>query len=315
MKFAVIGAGAIGRLFAGLLAKAQQEVVLITRREEAALEIRRRGIRMSDNRRAESVRVKTTTEVNTLRGSEIVLLAVKSYDTTSVAEWVHPHLRPGGLLLTLQNGLGNIEAISAEMPEYQLAGGITTMGARLLEDARVIWTGYGETVIGEPERWPSPRTENLAKILSEAGIPTSTTSNLKRTLWGKALINAGINPVTALLKITNGELMVSKEGWLTASEAVQEGLLVANAEQVRFQTDMIMEMRKVAESTANNRSSMLVDVENHRKTEIDAINGAIVRLGRKHGIPTPINETLWTSIKSLEESNEHKSPSKIPAEA
>lgn len=199
------------------------------------------------------------------------------------------------------------------IPRLRLVAGSTTLGARLLSDNTVLRSGDGETVIGESQRQPSADTKNLAAILSSSGIPTTTTSHLKMTLWRKAIINAGINPVTALLKITNGELLANKEGWVLASKAVREALLVAKAERLKFQTDLVTEMRSVAKHTADNRSSMLEDVENQRRTEIDAINGAIVGFGRKYSIRTPINEFLWESIKSLEHSTRHGLSVKIPA--
>jgi 2-dehydropantoate 2-reductase len=307
-----MGAGAIGRLLAGLLAKGDQDVVLITRRNAAAEEIQRRGIWISDGRQAEEARIEATTRIDTLKERDVVLLTVKSYDTAAVANLISPHLSVDGLLLTLQNGLGNVEAIRSAIPSFRLVAGSTTVGARLLSDNTVLRSGDGETIIGEPQRQPSAQTKKLAAILSSSGLLTTTTSNLKKTLWRKALINAGINPVTALLKLTNGELLKSKEGWLFASKAVQEGLEVAKAERLGFQTDLVEEMRIVAAQTADNRSSMLEDVENHRRTEIDSINGAIVRFGREHSIRTPINEFLWESIKSLEQSWEGNLVARIP---
>jgi len=259
------------------------------------------------------VNIETTTQVDTIEERDVVLLTVKSYDTAAVVRWVRPHLQSNGCLLTLQNGLGNIEAIRAVVPGFRLVGGSTTIGARLLDNGTVLWSGEGETIIGESQKRPSAQTTSLATILSSSGIPTTTTSNLKHTLWRKALINAGINPVTALLRITNGELLASQGGWLIASKAVQEGLQVATAERLRFHTDLVIEMQSVAEHTAHNRSSMLEDMEKHRRTEIDSINGAIVGFGRKHSIRTPINEFLWTSIRSIEQSNEHNLAAKIPA--
>lgn len=313
MIFAVLGAGAIGRLLAGLLVKTDQDVILITRRKEAAEEIQRQGIWISDGHQAERVLIEATTRVDSLGERDAVLLTVKSYDTATVAKWIGPHLQTNGLLLTLQNGLGNIEAIRATIPRIRLIGGSTTIGARLLRDNTVLWSEDGETVIGEPQRQPSAKTKKLAAILSSSGVSTTTTSHLKKALWRKALINAGINPVTALLRLTNGELLASRGGWRLASKAVQEGLMVAEAEGLRFQTDLVAEMRIVAEQTADNRSSMLEDVENHRRTEIDSINGAIRGFGRKYSIRTPINEFLWESIKSLEQSSEHNLPIRIHA--
>lgn len=315
MKFAVIGAGAIGRLLGGLLAKAHQDVVLLSRRDPAAEEIQHEGTWISNGRQTERIRIEATTQVDTLEERDLVILTVKSYDTTSVAKWIAPHLPPNGFLLTLQNGLGNIEAIRAVAPRIRLVAGSTTIGARLLNDYTVLWSENGETVIGEPSRRPSENTNNLARILSSSGIPTTTTPNLKKTLWRKAVINAGINPVTALLKITNGELLGSEGGWLLASKAVLEGLLVAAAEHLRFQTDLVMEMRSVVEHTAKNRSSMLEDVEKHRRTEIDSINGAIVDFGRRHSIPTPINEFLLASIRAIENSTDNNLAFKMPAGA
>lgn len=313
MRFGIIGAGAIGCLLAALLAKSHNDVILITRRGGVARAIRRRGLRIIKKGNTEKVNLECTTNVDVISECEAVLLAVKSYDTNEVARSIKPYLESNGVLVTLQNGLGNIEAIESVLPRYTLVGGSTTIGALLLGDGEVLWSGGGPTVIGEYRRLPSSRVKNLARIFTESGVPTDVTSNLQRVLWTKALINAGINPVTALLKITNGELLEDKEASLIATKAVQEGSKVANIEGIRFRTDLVQEMLNVAKQTAANKSSMLQDVENHRETEIDAINGAIATRGKKHSIPTPVNMALWALIRSLNSSNKLSPSIKVPA--
>ncbi len=300
MKFAILGAGAIGRLFAGLLDLEDHDVKLFTRREDASKDIERRGLWIETRDEATRIRVPSTTRLEALEDREVILFAVKSFDTLSIVRAIKPHVNSKAILVTVQNGLGNIEAIEYELPGFKLIGGSTTLGATLLGNGHVNWTAQGETIIGEPVRAQRQLTMGLARILTAAGIPTHTTANLRRVIWRKVLINVGINPVTALRRISNGEFADDRDAVRIAALAVNEGKQVSGAEGIRFRSDLVMEMLDVARRSSKNRSSMLQDVENHRKTEIDSLNGAIVRMGRKHAIPTPVNTSLWLSVKSLE---------------
>ncbi len=278
---------------------------LFTRREAASNDIERRGLLIDSAEGTTKIQVRSTTRLQALEDRELVLFAVKSFDTGSISQAIKPHLSPGVVLATVQNGLGNIEVIKHELPRYKLIGGTTTLGAMSLGNGRVKRTALGETIIGELRKPPSQPTKMLAKILSSAGIPTRVTGNLRRTVWRKALINVGINPVTAILRLTNGELTQDRDALRIASLSVSEGVRVARAEGIRLLGDVVKEMREVALETSENRSSMLEDVENNRRTEIDALNGSIVRMGRIHSIPTPVNAALWRSVKSLEPKEEH----------
>ncbi len=313
MKFGIVGAGAIGCLFAGLLAEAHHDVILITRREEVVREIQKRGLQIERDKATRRIRVESTAHLNELRHQEVALLAVKSYDTSTISQRIRPYLSGETALVTLQNGLGNIEAIERELPGFHLIGGSTTMGATALGDGHVYWAADGETVVGDTQRPPSAYTKMLASVLTSSGIPTRSTSNLRQVLWMKVLINAGINPVTALLNITNGELIRNSEARMIALEAVYEGLRVAQAEGIRFRSDPVREMFEIALRTAKNRSSMLQDMVNKRRTEIDAINGALVQIGRKHSLPTPVNAALWESVRRLESSRDTEPRVKVPA--
>ncbi len=300
MRFGIVGAGAVGCLLAGLLTRSGQDVVLLARRSEVAGEILMKGIQIDVPSGRLKVIVRATSEIDCLSDRHIVILSVKSYDTSIASREIKPHLSDEASILTLQNGLGNLEAIDSELHGQGLVGGSTTLGSTLTSSGHVAWASAGTTIVGDPKGRPSQSTKRLASILSKAGLPAKTTSNLKQVLWAKALISSAINPLTALLRITNGELITRKNVRLLAAEIVQEGERVANAEGILLKSNPVRTMMSVARSTANNKSSMLQDVENRKRTEIAAINGALVDFGRKSSVPTPLNSALAWAIIRLE---------------
>lgn len=300
MKFGVIGAGAIGTLFSALLAKEGQNVIVFPRQREVADEIERHGIRL-EGEMAMTIRVKAAADDKLIQDRDVLLVAVKAYDTASAAFRIADHVKKDALILTLQNGLGNVETLKRIVPDAHIVGGSTTMAAILLEAGHVRWTGKGRTTIGVSDGdTPHGSVIRLAEILNQTGTPTSTTHRLNGVLWLKTLVSAGINPVTALLKMTNGELMHQSPAAIISLQAINEGAAVARAEGVPLGRNPVEEFHRTVRETSANRSSMLQDLENHRKTEIDYINGAIVDCGKRHSITTPVNNALCHAIRALE---------------
>jgi 2-dehydropantoate 2-reductase len=229
-------------------------------------------------------------------GARLAIVLVKSWQTAAVARQLETCLAPDGIALTLQNGLGNLECLQERLGKERAALGVTTLGATLLAPGRVRAGGDGPIYLTAHSR-----LEALANLLRRAGLAVETIEDVDGVAWGKLVVNAAINPVTALLRVPNGELLnAARAGaWEVASEAAVEAAAVAAARGFCLPfADAAAQVGEVARRTAANRSSMLQDVERGRPTEIDAINGAVVREADRLGIPAPVNRILWKLVRS-----------------
>jgi 2-dehydropantoate 2-reductase len=234
---------------------------------------------------------------------DAVLLCVKSYDTERAARSLPALLSPSSLVLTLQNGVGNIEQLARHVPRDQLLVGTTSIGANLLRPGHVHHAGEGETHVGDLSGESLEPAQRLARLLTEAKLPTSATADIGALIWSKLAVNVGINALTAILRVRNGRLLSLESAASVMESAVRECLDVAEASGVELDREAASRrVREVARLTASNRSSMLMDVLGERRTEIDAMNGAVVRRGRELGLPVPVNETLTALVRCLEES-------------
>ncbi|MBS3817136.1 MAG: 2-dehydropantoate 2-reductase [Candidatus Thermoplasmatota archaeon] len=293
MDIGVVGPGAMGTFMAGLLAK-ENEVTLLGRRDE---DIERVEIVGESEL---SFRVNFTTRAAELNEAELVVISTKAFDTEEAVEEVASHIPSDCSVLSLQNGLKNEEIISRYVGVERTIGGITSHGVTYLEPGKVKHAGKGETVIGAYPKGRVERVKETAELLSSAGIKTEVTDNILGQIWKKVIVNSGINPVTALLEVKNGLLMEEKEVLDIVEEAVREAAEVARGYTELPVNDPFEETKKVIESTRDNRSSMLQDIDNKKRTEIDQINGAVVEKGDKTGISVPINRTLYGLVKGLE---------------
>jgi 2-dehydropantoate 2-reductase len=301
MKIAVMGAGAMGSLFGGLLAEAGEDVTLIEVWKEHVDALNARGLRITGISGERTIEVNSTTDPGKVGPVDLVIIFVKSYDTAEAARDALPMVSDETVFLSLQNGLGNIDKIAEAAGRKRIIRGVTAQGSTMMGPGEIYHAGQGLTVIGEPDETSTERVERIAKAFKHAGIHTKISSNIMGALWSKVLVNVGINPLTALTGLRNGELLDHPEIRQVMRRAVEEATMVAQSLGIEMEFDNPVEkVYEVAEATAANRSSMLQDVERGRKTEIDALNGAIVELGRLIGVDTPVNYTLVTAVKGLE---------------
>jgi 2-dehydropantoate 2-reductase len=220
---------------------------------------------------------------------------VKAWQTPRAAGQLRDCLPLGGLALTLQNGMGNREILAQELGESRVFLGSVTTGAYLLEPGQV--KAGGEGVLTLDDKAP---LESLAGLFRQAGFNLQTAADITSLLWGKLVINTAINPLTALLRATNGALLENPASRRLLRETAQESAGVAAAMGITLPyPDAAAAAEGVARRTAQNRSSMLQDVLRGAPTEIDAICGAIVGEAEKCGVPAPINQTLWLLVKSI----------------
>ncbi|MDF3001235.1 MAG: panE, partial [Bacillota bacterium] len=208
---------------------------------------------------------------------------------------------PQTIALTLQNGLGNIDLIRAEIGEQNVIAGTTAHGATMLGPGAMRHAGSGKTIIGELDGKQTERIQRIAALFTEAGLETDISDNVLGLVWDKLMVNVGINALTGITKLHNGELLDHPEIEALLEAAVSEAYAVAEAKGIclSFQ-DPVGHTKDVCKATAANKSSMLQDILNHKTTEIDMINGAIVREGASAGIPTPVNHVLTNLIRFMQ---------------
>ena len=301
MKIAVIGAGAMGSLFGAYLAKAGEAVTLVDIWQEHVAAIRSQGLMLGEPAGDEVVRLDAMLGTGGLEPVDLVILFVKSAATQAAATDAAALLRPGGRVLTLQNGLGNAEAIAEIVGAERVLAGTTAQGATLLGPGRVRHGGSGETHIGRLSGEADAFCHEVAALLTNAGLPTVVEPDVRSLIWGKLIINTGINALTALLRLRNGQLADLAETRQLLALAVEEAVKVARAAGVQLPYEKPLEkVLAVAVATGQNQSSMLQDVLRGSPTEIAVINGAIVREGERLGVATPVNRTLTLLVQALE---------------
>ena len=303
MKITIVGAGAMGSLFGGLLAESGNEVCLLDIWKEHVETINEKGLWIEGLSGDRFIKIKAVTEPIEIGGiSDLLIIFVKSYNTENAAKSIFSLVGENTTILTLQNGLGNFEILSDIFGQKKVIAGTTSYGATILGPGRVRHAGIGPTVIGELNGQTIARTEKFAQILTQAGIKTDTSDNVLGLVWSKLLVNVGINALGVLLKVKNGELIKGKHSLKFQRELVEEALEIAEKKGIKLiHQDMVKEVASICEKTSVNINSMLQDVLKKRKTEIDFINGAIVREGEKLNLSTPVNQVITDLIKAIEE--------------
>jgi 2-dehydropantoate 2-reductase len=300
MHFLIVGPGAMGCLFGTMLSRAGHRITLLDYREERARLIRERGIRMEGISGEHTVVVDAVTSVPA-HIPDVVLVCVKANSTEKVAHDLAGWIPPRVPVLTLQNGLGNVEQLEEALGRHRVIGGITAEGATLLGPGHIRHAGRGDTLIGThgaEMEWLA----RIARAFKESGFETRSVEDLDSVIWGKLIINVGINALTAVTRLKNGRIpQVPATGELLAA-AVEEAVKVAQQKRIRLPyEDPVRRVEAVCEATAENIASMLQDVLNHRLTEVAFINGAIVREAMAASIPTPVNWTLTRLVEAIEQ--------------
>ena len=301
MQIVIIGAGAMGGLFASRLSAAGETVTIMDVWQEHIETIRQQGLTLEDEAGTFVSHPAAVTRAEDLPPADLIIIFVKSSMTGAAAKSAREILGPSTRVLTLQNGLGNAETIAEIVGKERVMAGTTAMGATLLGVGRIRLGGTGDTHLG---RLAGPADEfchEIARVFSKAGLPAKADDEVQSLIWGKLVINIGINALTALLKLRNGQLADFYETRELVEMAVGEAVQVAVAAGIRLPyADAVSKVLATARATSGNQSSMLQDILNGRHTEIDAINGALVREGERVGVLTPVNRTLALLIRTLE---------------
>ena len=298
-KIAVVGAGAVGGYFGGLLARAGAPVVMIGR--PAFVEtVKKSGLFLDTLRFQESVRVEASTELSAVRGSEIVLFCVKTTDNAATARALAPLLAPGALVLSMQNGVDNVEQIRAAA-EIDALPAVVYVAASVPEPGRVKHAGRGDLVVG-PE---NEKTKRIAALFSRAQVPCRISENIDGELWTKLIWNCALNAVSALGRAKYGQIAASADAMKVVETTVYEVLAVARAAGIHLPglEDPRAAMAgalKIATQLAEAFSSTAQDLNRGKLTEIDSLNGFISRRGAELGVSTPMNHALYALVKLAE---------------
>lgn len=300
MRIAVFGAGAMGSWIGALLAKAGHEVTLVGRKDHVAVVVTR-GLRVSGKTDL-FVHPAAVVRAQDAPVPELLILSVKSYDTARALAEARPLLGQRTRVLSMQNGLGNLELAAEATGERNVFAAVTTHGVTFLEPGHVRHAGVGYFRVGSPAN-EHAAARALTATFRDAGLDAEFSDRILGEVWAKVVVNASINPLTAITGLANGALLEHASLRELMQRVVEEAVDVARAEGAPLpDDDLLARARRVAELTAQNKSSMLQDVERGRRTEIDQLCGEIVARGMRHGIDTPINMTLRALVKGIEES-------------
>ena len=302
MKIAVVGAGAMGSLFGAMLAEAGNDVWLYDVWRKHVRTINQNGLRIEREGKTRTVEIKASDDPHQIGRAELVIVFVKSSQTNLAAETAKVIAGSAGTVMTLQNGMGNADVIAEFIEPQRVLAGTTSHGATLLGPASIRHAGCGPTTIGAWSQTEAglQRAGQFAEFFNRAGIKTESVTDVRSVIWNKLLINVGINAITALTHIKNGQILDLEITRELIREAIAEAMNLAQAMNIKIQDDVLDRVCKVAEATALNRSSMGQDVDNRRQTEIAAINGFIVREAKRLGLKAPVNFALTALVQTLE---------------
>lgn len=322
MRVCIVGAGALGCTIGAALARGSVqgggepiEVWLVNRNRDHVDAITRRGllVRLGDGPAAteHTVRLRAATSTRGIGPVDVVIVLVKSFATADAARQAEALLGPETVVLTLQNGLGNEQALASVLGAQRVLQGITYVGGRLIGPGQVSSGVAGKrTVIGELDGRVTPRVRRIADAFGAAGLATEVADDITGAVWDKLLVNVSTGALSALTRMTYGDLMADPGLERTACAAVQEGIDIATALGVSLS---VHEPQAIWRSAAQGlptdfKTSMLQSIESGRRTEIDVINGALVRDGERTGVPTPVNSTLVAAVRGLETGLGHAQP-------
>ncbi len=302
MKIAVVGAGAMGSLFGALLAEDGNDVWLYDVQVDHVNAVNASGLSIEREGKTRTVTIKATCEPQDIGQVELAIIFVKSTHTQSAVATANDLVGANGLVMTLQNGMGNADVIAGIINPNRILAGTTAQGATMLGAGKIRHAGKGATTIGmwAPGQKGFARAQKIADFFTRAGIETAAVEEVRDIIWHKLFINIGINAITALTGIKNGQILDLEITRELSRTAVNEAIAVARAAGIKVQAETVTQVFKVAEATAVNRSSMGQDVDNHRQTEIGAINGFIVREAKRLGLKATVNETLAALVETME---------------
>jgi len=299
-QVAVLGAGAVGCYFGGMLARAGTRVTLIARQARTEA-IQREGLFIDAVHFQGQVPVTASAEVRVVKSADVVLFCVKTVDTESAAQDLRPHLAPGALVISLQNGVDNVERIRSASG-IEAIRAVVYVAAEMTSPARVKHSGRGDLILGvEPARLAELQT--IARLFERASVPCRLSKQIEVEQWTKMVLNCAYNAISALARANYGAIAHNPPVHQVMRQAIMEAVAVARAAGVPMNdVDMQAAGSKLGDAMSRATSSTAQDIVRGKPTEIDSLNGYITRRGKELGVPTPVNQTLHALVKLLEES-------------
>ncbi|ROZ64192.1 ketopantoate reductase family protein [Ramlibacter sp. WS9] len=294
LQVAVMGAGAVGCYFGGMLARAGHHVTLIARPQHVEA-IERDGLRMQTKTFDEQVRLRARTDAAAVAGADLVLFCVKSADTEAAGAQIKPHLPPDALVLCLQNGVDNADRLRKVLPEHAVSAAVVYVATEMAGPGHLKHHGRGELVIE-----PLTASRRAADALIGAGVPTEVSENVRSALWLKLVMNCAYNAISAIAQLPYGEAVKGPGIKDVVRDVIDECLAVAKAEGVELPGDVHAAGAKLIATIPAQYSSTAQDIGRGKPTEIDFLNGHIVKRGEALGIATPANRVLWALVKLVE---------------
>jgi len=296
MRIAFIGSGAIGSLFGGLLKKGGADVLLIGRQNHVEA-IRKNGLFISGIDEF-NIRIDASSNPLDAKGSDIFVITTKAYDTRKALLDIMPILNENAVVMSLQNGAGNIEEISRLVKKQNIVGAVTSMGAFLEKPGKVQFRGKGNTIIGALSK-ENNNAKEIVNIFNGAGIKAQFTNDIKSEIWSKVIINTAINALASIIDAENG-ILLDENLIEIVKEITIEGKTILQKDGVNIPEDIFEKTVDVIKNTSNNINSTLSDLRKGNRTEIDYISGKVIELGDKLSLPVPYNKTLLNMIKFKE---------------
>jgi len=298
-KVVVIGAGAVGGYFGGMLARAGAPVTMIGRQVFVEA-VKNSGLQLNTVQFRETVYPEASTEIAAASGAEVILLCVKTTDTASTAKSLAPHISPGAIMVSLQNGVNNAKEIRAAAGIDALPV-VVYVAAAMSPPGHVKHLGRGDLVVGPR----NARTERIANLFQQAEVPCRISENIEGELWTKLIWNCALNAISALGNVTYGEIFASSDARRIIETLVEEVLAVSRAKGIHppgleDPKAALAGALKIAEQMSGTRSSTAQDMARRKRTEIDSLNGYVARLGEQLGVATPVNHALYTLVKLQE---------------
>jgi 2-dehydropantoate 2-reductase len=301
MKTVIVGAGALGSLFAFLLHRAGAEVTLIERDAAIVKAIGGSGLRVEGVSGSEIVPVPILAAPTGKGTPDLVVSLVKCHEAASAGVTIKSLLGPRTVVATLQNGVGNETILAAELGAERIVGGTTNIGATLLAPGHVLHTSWGDTSVAALDPNSADRAAMVASFFSRHGIKTQTSESLESLLWGRVLIKVGVGAVTALTRIRNGKVIELEPARQLMRAAVGEGQEIVKRAGIKLPYfNAVTQVEQMLGHTAENLSAMQQDIYRGRRSEVEAINGAVVKLAETLDLEAPINRTLLLLIQTVE---------------
>ncbi|OGV97180.1 MAG: hypothetical protein A3I04_05990 [Nitrospinae bacterium RIFCSPLOWO2_02_FULL_39_110] len=309
MKILIVGAGAVGGYFGGLLAKGGEDVVFLARGEHLKA-IQKNGLSVKSIKGDFHIKVRAVDKLSDTETFDLIIFAVKSYNLPDACRMIKNAVRDDTIIMSLLNGVDSEEVVGNFFGIKKVIGSVAFIGSQILEPGVILHTASGMITIGEltPPTIPSPskgegggRCEEILRVFEKAGIPVKLSEDIKKDIWAKMVWNAGLNAITALTGSMVSNILSIPESRRIVEMAMKETVNVAKGRGIKLSEDIIEKTISKTLKAGDIKTSMLQDREKGRKMEIDSINGAVVMMGKELNIPVPVNETLYGGLKVINE--------------